>query len=127
MKFNILFIAVLMLVMLFAVQANAQFYQEEITFNDLGSTTLVATGADTSDAFMIAKNYNVRQQYAQDYPTELNFLINTTETNDSTYVTQTLQLSFDKTTWFTHAILDTTTTEDGATCTKVSSVSIPPW
>lgn len=118
---------VLMLVALMALQANAQFYHEEITFSNVDSSIIVQAGKDTSDAFMLAKNYNVRQQYAQDYPAELNFQVVTTEHNDSTYVTQTLQLSFDKTNWFTHGILDTTTTEDGVTCTKVSSWKSTLW
>ena len=96
-------------------------------FDTIVTDTLVAADVDTSAAFLLAKNYRTTSKLGTDYPTTLTIQTITSEINDSTWVSTTLQVSMDGSNWETVSILDTTTIADGNFIAQVSSFDSALW
>lgn len=104
-KLNILTVALASL--LIVALAFAGVYHKDLTFSGLAATTtLVTTGSDTTDAFSLVLGVN--ENYLK-FPTCVTYTFLITEVNDSTWLSTTLQVSNDNTSWATSSVLDTST------------------
>jgi arabinogalactan endo-1,4-beta-galactosidase len=82
-------------------------FTHTLTFGTVSTTTatIVAAGADTSDAFTITNGVG---ENFEKFPTALTSTFKIVEENDSTWVSRKLQVSNDGTNWVQHTIMDTT-------------------
>lgn len=112
-----------LIVLAMASFAEAQFYKEALKWDGDTSEMCITTQHDTTDAFLLPMDYNVRSNYGKDYPAQLAFQFNTVEQNDSTHITWKYQLSLDGSKWLTAVAIDTMTAEDEISVKTLSSWS----
>jgi len=122
MRFKNLLLVVFAVVVL-AGAADAQYYMEQIHWSNVDTVITDSVNTYTSDAFVIPKDYQSTRRYAPDYPSTLSLYVQTSETNDSTWIAPELQLSVDGSNWIQHAILDTCVGEDTVAIYDVTSWS----
>ena len=115
----------LVVVISLAVALAEGVYRDAITWSTAGGATasIVQAGADTSQTFALVRGIKAKEY---DHVDKLGIALNTTETNDSTYVIIKLQVTADNTNWDDFSTLDTLIVADEDVVLNVSTTSLPP-